>query len=77
MTGSWISTAARLISERKTTMHFLTLAAVEIPEVQEDKELDKQIAEKLEKLKLQKQLDTKNFMLDIAIEECHSLQSSF
>ncbi len=58
-------------------MHFLTLAAVEIPEVQEDKELDKQITEKLEKLKLQKQLDTKNFMLDIAIEECHSLQSSF
>lgn len=58
-------------------MHFLTLAAVEIPEVQEDKETDKQVAEKLEKLKLQKQLGTKNHMLDFAIEKFHSLQSAF
>lgn len=58
-------------------MHFLTLAAVEIPEVQEDKETDKQVAEKLEKLKLQKQLATKNHMLDFAIEKFHSLQSAF
>lgn len=58
-------------------MHFLTLAAIKIPEVQEDKELDRQIAEDLENLKIQKQKDTKNFMVDIAIERCHSLQSAF
>ncbi len=45
-------------------MHFLTLAILEIPEVREDKELDKQIVEALKELELQKQIETKNFMLD-------------
>lgn len=58
-------------------MHFITLAAVKIPEVEENKELDSQIAENLEKLELQKQFEPKNYMLDIAIERCHNLQSSF
>ena len=58
-------------------MHFLTLAAIEIPQIQEDKEIDSQIAETLEELKIQKQVNTKDFMLDIAIERCHNLQSAF
>lgn len=58
-------------------MHFITLAAVEIPKIQADSETDRQIAETLETLMLQKQLEPKDFMLDIAIERCHSLQSAF
>lgn len=58
-------------------MHFLTLAALEIPQIQEDKELDSQIAEALKELVLQKQMETKNFMLDIAIGRCQNLRSSF
>lgn len=49
-------------------MHFITLAAVEIPKIQADSETDRQIAETLETLMLQKQLEPKDFMLDIAIE---------
>ena len=37
-------------------MHFLTLAALEISQIQEDKELDNQIAEALKELELQKQI---------------------
>lgn len=48
-------------------MHFLTLAILEIPEIREDKELDKQIVEALKELELQKQIETKNFMLDFTI----------
>lgn len=51
-------------------MHFLTLAALEISQIQEDKELDNQIAEALKELELQKQIETKNFMLDFAIGRC-------
>lgn len=58
-------------------MHFLTLAALEISQIQEDKELDNQIAEALKELELQKQIETKNFMLDFAIGRCQNLQSSF
>ena len=58
-------------------MHFLTLAALEISQIQEDKELDNQIAEALKELELQKQNETKNFMLDFAIGRCQNLQSSF
>lgn len=58
-------------------MHFITLATVEIPKIQADSETDRQIAETLETLMLQKQLEPKDFMLDIAIERCHSLQSAF
>lgn len=58
-------------------MHFLALATLEIPHIQEDKERDSQIAEALEELRIQKQTNTKNFMLDIAIERCHNLQSAF
>lgn len=58
-------------------MHFLTLAILEIPEVREDKELDKQIVEALKELELQKQIETKNFMLDFTIGRFQNLQSSF
>ena len=58
-------------------MHFLTLAALEISQIQEDKELDNQIAEALKELEIQKQIETKNFMLDLAIVRCQNLQSSF
>ena len=58
-------------------MHFLTLAALEISQIQEDKELDNQIAEALKELEIQKQIETKNFMLDLAIGRCQNLQSSF
>ena len=58
-------------------MHFLTLAILEIPEVREDKELDKQIVEALKELELQKQIETKNFMLDLTIGRFQNLQSSF
>lgn len=58
-------------------MHFLTLAAVKISRIPEDKELDNQIAEALKELELQRQIETKNFMLDFAIGRCHNLQSSF
>lgn len=58
-------------------MHFLTLAALEISQIQEDKELDNQIAEALKELELQKQIETKNFMLDFAIGRCQNLPSSF
>ena len=58
-------------------MHFLTLAMLEIPEVREDKELDKQIVEALKELELQKQIETKNFMLDFTIGRFQNLQSSF
>lgn len=58
-------------------MHFLTLALLEIPEVREDKELDKQIVEALKELELQKQIETKNFMLDFTIGRFQNLQSSF
>ncbi len=58
-------------------MHFLTLAALEISRIQEDKELDNQIAEALKELEIQKQIETKNFMLDLAIVRCQNLQSSF
>ncbi len=58
-------------------MHYLTLAAIEIPAVEEDRETDAQIAETLEELKIRKQTDAKNFMLDIAIERCRNLQSAF
>ena len=54
--GSWFSTAAYPFSERKASMHFLSLAVLEIPEVQEDKERDREIAEALEELRLQKEL---------------------
>ena len=54
-------------------MHFLTLAALEISQIQEDKELDNQIAEALKELELQKQIETKNFMLDFAIGRCQNL----
>lgn len=75
--GSRIFTAACLLSERKERMHFLTLAAIEIPVVEEDWELDREIEENLKELVLQKQSDTKNFMLDIAIARCQNLQSAF
>lgn len=58
-------------------MHFLTLAILEIPEVREHKELDKQIVEALKELELQKQIETKNFMLDFTIGRFQNLQSSF
>ncbi len=58
-------------------MHFLTLAILEIPEIREDKELDKQIVEALKELELQKQIETKNFMLDFTIGRFQNLQSSF
>ena len=58
-------------------MHFLTLAAVKISRTPEDKELDNQIAEALKELEIQKQIETKNFMLDLAIGRCQNLQSSF
>lgn len=58
-------------------MHFLTLAAIEIPAVEEDRETDLWIAETLEELKVRKQTDAKNLMLDIAIEKCRNLQSAF
>ncbi len=58
-------------------MHFLTLAILEIPEIREDKDLDKQIVEALKELELQKQIETKNFMLDLTIGRFQNLQSSF
>lgn len=58
-------------------MHFVALAAVEIPKQQEDREINSRIAETLEELKIQKQLEPKNLMLDIAIESCYNLRSSF
>lgn len=75
--GSRISRAACLLSERKERMHFLTLAAIEIPVVEENRELDREIEERLEELILQKQSDTKNYMLDLAIARCQNLQSAF
>lgn len=58
-------------------MHFVTLAAVEIPKLQEDREINGRVAETLEELKIQKQLEPKNLMLDMAIESCYNLQTSF
>ncbi|MEY8389816.1 hypothetical protein D3Z47_02110 [Lachnospiraceae bacterium] len=58
-------------------MHYLTLAAIEIHEVVEDRETDIWIAEILEELKTQKQTDTKNIMLDIESGKWENLQSAF
>lgn len=58
-------------------MHFLSLVALEIPEVQEDKEKDRQIAEALDEMRLQKESNGKNLMLEIMIERFRGLRSSF
>ena len=75
--GSWTSTAACPVLERKVSMHFLAFVVISVPEVQENKETDRQIAEILKELKLQKRIEKGNFMRDIAIEKPHSLRSSF
>lgn len=49
-------------------MHFLSLVTLEIPEVQEDKETDRQVAETLDKMRIQKESTEKNIYLDIMIE---------
>ena len=75
--GSWFSTAACPFSERKAGMHFISLAVLEIPEVQEDKERDREVAEALGEMRLQKESDGKNLLLEIMIERFRGLHSSF
>lgn len=58
-------------------MHFLSLVTLEIPEVQEDKETDRQVAETLDKMRIQKESTEKNIYLDIMIERFRGLHSSF
>ena len=58
-------------------MHFISLAVLEIPEVQEDKERDREVAEALGEMRLQKESDGKNLLLEIMIERFRGLHSSF
>lgn len=58
-------------------MHLLTLAAIRISAVQEDRETDRMIAEALGKLKAKKASDKGGFMQEILVERSHSLQSAF
>ena len=58
-------------------MHFRTLATVKILEVQEDKEIDRQIKEDLKELQMKKEAGEEGIVLDILIERCQGLRSAF
>lgn len=58
-------------------MHFLSLAVLGIPEVQEDKERDREIAEALEELRIQKELKGRSIQTGLLMERLRGLLSAF
>lgn len=58
-------------------MHYLSLAALDIPEVQEDKGRDREIVEALEELRRQKELKGRSIQIGLLMERLRGLQSAF